>query len=655
MTESIKTTIETFTAEERRLLLYKLQSLTDKGGGSSQRKSSKRLVAYIRPHDSYQPENLQAYMKEQLPAHMIPSTVQLVEDFPYLPNGKIDKGALRKTKLKVTKKTKEARKSTSEVEKKLIAIWEDVLAFSPILTTDNFFEIGGDSILSIQIVAKARKLGIQLSPNQLFENQTIAELALFAKSENDQIKIATVEGDIPLTPIQHWFFDLHKSAPHYWNQIMEVRNTGITQPSILKEIVGEIIGHHDALRLSFKKLGDDWRARVLNQQDIHFFYHIDIKQFTDQKEQDKEVRNQLIAHQTAFDMSNGGLFRCVFFEGGKAGENRIFLIGHHLVTDMVSWNILQNDFRQLLRQQQQREHLELENKIATIKDWSEQLSELRSSADINKEVSYWQSQVCAQDLFPPDTESQQSIFEESSIHVLKWVLNENDTSFLMQEANELYNTKTEDLLITALVATICSWEEIKEFCFLMERHGRTAELLSADVSNTVGWFTSFFPVRIDLNSDGDIGEQIKGVKERIRNIPNNGIGYGVLKYLSDGQQLQGNPPLVFNYLGNKKSTNLPGEIIFTPRPEDIRHPSSERNYSIEINAFISEGQLHLNWSFAADKYKPDTMENLTAEFEANIKNIIEYCKNKDSGEYTPSDFPEANISQEDLDNLLKGM
>ena len=654
MKETLINKINALDGEERNLLLHKVKmQLNEREGNISEQ--PKRLVAYIKPKESFKMEALHAYLKERLPSYMIPTTIKTVEDFPLLPNGKIDKGALKKIRIKTEDEHVKPSVSTSVTEKKLIAIWEEVLDFAPVLPSDNFFEIGGDSILSIQIVAKARKAGIKLSPNQLFENQTIAELALFAKNEAQEIKKEKVEGELALTPIQYWFFELHKAAPHYWNQIMEVSNTNIAEPSVFKDIVSVIIGHQDALRLSFMKLGDTWSAHVLNQKDINFFYHIDLKNFADQKEQEKEIRKQLITIQNACDISKGSLFKCIFFEGNTPQENRIFLLGHHLVTDLVSWNILQNDIIQLIQQYQRQEPLVLENKTATIKDWAAQLFALSASPEIMDEVLFWQSQHCTQALLPSDFESRDSVFEEKSIQTITRVLNEQDTSYLIQGANDLYHTKTEDLLITALVATMCAWGEMEQFCFLMERHGRTADILSVDVSNTVGWFTAFFPVKMNFKSHADVGEQIKYVKEQLRNIPNNGIGYGVLKYLAGEEKLQQHPDLVFNYLGNQKSTKLAREIMFTPRSEDTRHPSSERNYSMEINAFISDGQLKLNWSFTRIKFKVATIDRLCIEFEEHLKDIIQYCKNKATGEYTPSDFPEANISQEDLDNLLKGM
>ncbi len=463
MTESIRTTIEGFSPEERKLLLYKLKTLGSEQGAPSAKKSSKRLVAYIRTSDSYQSDALQAYLKEQLPAHMIPSAVQIVEDFPYLPNGKIDKAALRSSESRTPKETKEYNTSTSEIEKKLIAVWEDVLAFSPIVTTDNFFEIGGDSILSIQIVAKARKLGIQLSPNQLFENQTIAELALFAKSEDDELQITSIEGAVPLTPIQHWYFEMHKSAPHYWNQIFQISEKQEHSPVEFERIIKKIVEHHDALRLSFKNDSGHWAAEVLSSKDIRCFHSIDVSSSNEIGELENRINNELVSIQQAIDLNKGGLFKCVYFETGDKHNNKAYLFAHHLVTDMVSWNIIQSDLKQLAQQTLNNKPLELDKKVSTIKNWADHLTALAETPEIKAELPYWESQRCKQQQFPVDFQHDLNSYPESSVESLKWTLDEENTALLMHDANELYNTKTDDLLITALVKTITDWAQLSQF------------------------------------------------------------------------------------------------------------------------------------------------------------------------------------------------
>ena len=657
MEQSIKSIIEGFSEEERKLLLYKVRSLVSLEDDPKPTKSSKRLVAYVRPGTAYDTDALQSYLKAQLPVHMLPSSVQLVDEFPYLPNGKIDKDSLKKLGVKSQNKNSDEAKPNSEIEQKLIAIWEEVLAFAPIVTTDNFFEIGGDSILSIQIVAKARKAGIQLSPNQLFENQTIGELALFAKQENEVVSLTAIEGGVALTPIQHWFFELHKTAPHYWNQIAELIDIRTYDPSVYEEITKELTRHHDALRLSFKNENEQWSATVLNNESITSFYHKDISGIKGKEQQQTAIIEELGNLQSNADLSEGGLFKCVYFEVGEANQNKVYLVAHHLVTDMISWNIIQSDFKQLLQLYLQEAALVLDQKVATIKSWADHLSALAQTAEIQSELPYWESQQCDWQHLPVDHKIKRLVITEDEVQSFSWELDTKRTHSFAHSANELYRTKPEDLLITALVRTIGEWANLDTFCFGMERHGRTADCITEDVSNTVGWFTSYFPVGVNYNKEDDLGEQIKSVKEKLRKIPNNGIGYGILKYLSRDQQnpkLNQQPPLVFNYLGNQARANDNSGLAFKSVAEGSRASSSERSYLLEINSMIKDGKLLVHWSYAKAYFEASTVEQLAGNFGQAITDIIQYCENKDKGEYTPSDFPEANISQEDLDNLLKG-
>ena len=507
-------------------------------------------------------------------------------------------------------------------------------------------------------MARARKSGIQLSPNQLFENQTIAELALFAKNDESDPKVESITGNVELTPIQHWYFEMHKSAPHYWNQIVEISPLAGHNPSVFERISREIIEHHDALRLSFKKENDQWTAEVCNIRDIKYFHLFDLSATNDVVELEERIKKELFEIQQAAALDMGGLFKCIYFETGNTLQDKIYLVAHHLVTDMVSWNIIQKDLIHLVSTDRDKTPGELDKKVSNIKNWADQLKALAETGEILSELPYWESHSCSTQKFPADFKNELQYYPESSIGSLTWTLDEANTAILMQNANQRYNTKTDDLLITALVATIGDWARLDQFCIGMEHHGRTASCLTEDATNIVGWFTAYFPFSTVNISGNALGDQIKNIKEHLRKIPNNGIGYGILKYLAAEQyrsRLQQQPQIVFNYLGNQTKNKEVSGLTFTPVSEGSRHPSSERSYAIEINSLITGGKLVLRWSYTKLLYKEATIKALADSFGEAIKNIIQHCDKKEPGEYTPSDFPEANISQEDLDNLLKGM
>ncbi|MGI9553192.1 MAG: amino acid adenylation domain-containing protein [Aurantibacter sp.] len=621
--------------------------------------SPKQLVAYLRVGSDYDPITLKGNLKKTVPEHMIPTSFIVVAEFPKLPNGKVNRNDLLKIKGRTEEQNKKSYSTPeNETQKKLVEIWEDVLNFSPVGIHDNFFEIGGDSISSIQIISKARKAGIELQPNQIFENQTIATLALFAKKEvHEALTEEPLDSEfIPLTPIQSWFFEVHTNAPHYWNQIVEFSSGEYIDPSAIERIGNELVAYHDALRLSFIQDGSTWKAQVLSADSITAFYHFDLEETSKISDRDQRIKSTLTTFQENCRLEEGNLFRVLYFECGtrRAKVGKVFIVCHHLVTDMVSWHSIFSDFLMALKQLGQNENISFKQKTASIKAWGVHLLELSKTKKLQEELVFWKKQHNDTRQLPTDFDFKGRLFEEGSIAIHTATLTKKDTVALLSEANDAYNTKIEDLLITVLLETICEWGQLEEFCLGLERHGRPKDNELINVSNTIGWFTSFFPVTLQ-NTKGDLGNKIKGVKEQLRTIPNDGIGYGILKYISDVRpenHLDQSPQLIFNYLG-KQGNKLDGiQGKFQYLLEGARDPRSERTYMIEINSYVSDDQLIMNWSYSTEIHKESTIIDLAGNFEKSLGELIAHCAGKIKKEFTPSDFPEADLSQDDLDSLM---
>ena len=618
------------------------------------------LIAYVEYQGILNQEKLKKQLAKSLPNYMVPSIIIAIDNFPLLPNGKIDRKRLPKPK-------KDGNKSLSvnfqeprnELEIALTEIWQEVLNITPIGVNDNFFEIGGDSILSIQIVAKARSQNLLLKPNQIFENQTIADLALFANfGAMDTTFEQSIEGDVCLTPIQHWFLNTHHNAPHYWNQIVQLSNVEKLDSTTIKSAIEELVSYHDALRLKFVKT-NSWKAIVNPKEEKEVFRLENVSSIGDSGEQDKQIKEMLFAIQESTKLSDGQLFKCVYFNCGETQGDQVFLIAHHLVIDVVSWNILLNDFNVATNQILGNRPILLGGKTVSIKQWGDYLEELSKSKRILEELSFWKSQKNDIHMFPSDFVCEKNCYEESTVEIYQASLGAEDTLRLQQDANWVYNTMIEELLVTALLSVFHEWSLLERICLGMEKHGRSAEILDLDVSGTIGWFTSYFPVSLNAINKGDLGNLIKSVKEQLRKVPNNGIGYGILKYLNQEQinieELDQKPQVIFNYLGNRVVNGHSTDIGFDLLWEGSRDPRSERSYGLEINAYILNGQLYSNWSYSTDLYKATTIEKLVSGFNDVLRQIILHCKNKEDREYTPSDFPEAGISQDDLDNLLENL
>jgi non-ribosomal peptide synthase protein (TIGR01720 family) len=656
MNDQLKYRIMNLSDDELKLVYFKFREAVDSKEVDVGKEGAERLVAYVQPKSNFNSDLLHAILSEQLPEYMIPAQIKLIKELPKLPNGKIDINALQiKTNIEPEQKP-DLQRPKNEIEEQLVLIWEEILNFSPISTADNFFEIGGDSILSIQIIAKARKKGILLSPNQLFEHQNIAELALFAQEDAKEWVKENSNGEILMTPIQHWFFEQHKIAPHFWNQIIQITNIKEITFTNLKKVVQALVFNHDALRSSFYKQNEEWIANIIEPEEIDCCHQFDLSDIKGIQNQNNKIDQVISQNQANSTLNKGNLFRAVYFECGDEQGNKIILIAHHLVVDKVSWNIILDDFKTGLDQVNKNQVIDYLHKTASIKLWGNHLEELSKSNEIGNECDYWNAQSHKGSLLPKDFVNNQESFAEHSFKMHQCYLNENDTAVLLKQANLAFNTKTEDLLLSSLVKTFCEWANLEQFHFALEKHGRTADIAALDVSNTVGWFTSFFPINLVNSKSNDMESLVKSIKEQLRAIPNEGIGHGLLKYFvkswNNSDLFAQAPELIFNYLGRSSNSTEAENIRFETKTEGTRHPLSEHTSGLEINLIIEGDRLCMRWSYCTELYKESTIVLLTNNFIQNLKNILSACINQESAGYTPSDFPEAGISQSDLDSLM---
>lgn len=630
---------------QQKLLLAKHIGVGKKGKSNGEGSSNQSIAAYFVADEEIGTTELRERLKDKLPEYMIPSKFIQLDELPKLPNGKVDVSLL---KLPVEDAAKPAVSvAQTETESQLVTIWEEVLGFHPIGVQDNFFEIGGDSILSIQIVAKARKKGIFLAPNQIFEHQTISELALFAKTENKKTTEETIAGTVPLLPIQHWFFKEHKNAPHYWNQAIQFDVPENLNPDLIKKSIEYLVKHHDALRLGFEKTKDSWNAFIADPVAINAFHSIDLTA-SSSLQIEAAIEQKSVELQENLDLSKAGLFQAHFFICGRGMKNKMLLIAHHLVTDAVSWQLLVSDLESICLQLSRGEEIELTSTTTSYRQWAAHVAELAASVQFDDEIEFWKEQNSL-GRFPVDVEAQLPIQEEST-HTITLKIDAATTENLLKNSNEAYNTKTEELLITALMLGIEKWGNISSLCLGLERHGRKYSKL--DLSDIVGWFTTYFPVALNIEDGTNFKSSIISIKEKLRSIPSEGIGYGVLRYLKNADGFTQKPSVIFNFLGNQKpfDSGVLGKARSVSK--GVRSPRSERYHLLEINAFIEEKQLILNFTYSQRFHQAETMEKLTEVFENCLRQLVEHCVIRETSEYSPSDFPEADLNQDDLDNLL---
>jgi non-ribosomal peptide synthase protein (TIGR01720 family) len=524
---------------------------------------------------------------------------------------------------------------------------------------DNFFELGGDSILSIQVISQANRAGLRLTPKQLFQHQTIAQLATVADTTGtQQSEQGLIIGDVPLTPIQHWFFEQNLSDPHHWNQAVLLELRQPLEPALIESVLQELLKHHDALRLRFAGGESGWQQEIANPDEVAPFTCIDLSSLPPE-EREAAFQTAATQLQASLNLSEGPLLRAALFDLGKHQPNRLLLTIHHLAVDGVSWRILIEDFQTAYGQISRDETVALPPKTTSFKQWAERLHEWARSPELQGELDYWfalSHQPTSR--LPIDFSTAANLVaSEKTVSV---ALSVEETKLLLQEVPAAYRTQINDVLLTALGQAFERWTGNNSLLLDLEGHGREDIFEGVDLSRTIGWFTAVFPVLLNLEKPSDLGAAIKSVKEQLRAVPNRGIGCGVLRYLNPeiAKSLHELPQaeVSFNYLGQFDQV-LPQSSLFMLSFEPsgpIRSPRGNRRYLLEINGFIASSKLQLDWTYSENIHRRESIENLATGFIESLRSLIQYCQSPDAGGCTPSDFAEFKWSQwgqDDLDNI----
>ncbi|WP_026736179.1 non-ribosomal peptide synthetase [Fischerella sp. PCC 9605] len=615
---------------------------------------NKRLVAYVVANtDTLDTQQLHSELKQKLPNYMVPSAFVTLDALPLTPNGKVDRKALpapdKNTAIDVVSPTT----STQEI---LAKIWAEVLGVEQVSIYDNFFELGGDSILSIQVVTRANAEGLVLTPKQLFQHQTIADLSTVVTTNTTvTAEQGVVTGTVPLTPIQYWFFEQNLPNPSHYNQSVMLEVSPDLKPELLEQALQQLLIHHDALRLRFTLSASNVTQFNAEYEETQVFSCIDLSKLSP-IEQQSALKSTADEMQTQLNLSQGSLMRAILFRLGNNQPGRLLLIVHHLAVDGVSWRILLADLFTAYQQLSHGLAIQLPAKTTSFKDWANRLSEYASSPALATELNYWLTQsACNVPPLPVDYIAGKEKNTIASAEQVSVSLSVEQTQALLQDVPSTYNTQINDVLLTALMQTFADWTGENTLLVDLEGHGREELFEDVDLSRTVGWFTSVFPVKLELNHHLQ-GEALKSIKEQLRQIPNRGIGYGVLRYLSQDKQLQSlpQPQISFNYLGQLDGVRSSSMLLgFAKESTGLTHcPQGYRSHLLEVDGFVVDGKLQLNWTYSSSFHHRHTIEFLAGMFIKILESLIYHCVDVEVGSYTPSDFPEAGLNQYELELLL---
>jgi amino acid adenylation domain-containing protein/non-ribosomal peptide synthase protein (TIGR01720 family) len=631
----------------------------------------RRLVAYVVPttdeqralpftsHPASLADELRTSLAAWLPDYMIPAAFVPLEALPLLPNGKIDRTALPAPASARTAMEPAFTAPRTPVEINLAAIWAAVLRRDPVGVHDNFFALGGDSILSIQIVARARQAGLQLTPQQLFQHQTIADLAaVVAPFAAPPAPARPVAGPLPLSPIQQQFFAHDRPDPQHDTQALLLALRRPVPAAQLAQVVAYLVAHHDALRLRFVQRANGWQAHTAPVGAPAPLARIDLRALPASR-QSAVIAASAAALQRSLHLADGPLLRVAYFDAGAAQAGRLLLIIHHLAVDGVSWRILLEDVQTLCAQLARRAAPSLPPKTSAFHHWTERLVEYAQSAPVQQEQSYWLEQRRATSgRLPVDAAGGANTV--ASARPVAVALSADATRALLQAVPSVYRTQINDVLLTALAQVLTDWVGTPAVLIDLEGHGREDLFADIDLTRTVGWFTTLFPVLLDLGDADGAGDALKAIKEQLRRVPNHGIGYGLLRYLrADAEVARAlrelpQAEISFNYLGQTDQV-LAAEGAFGPAHESsgpTQSPRGSRSYLLEVSGIIVDDRLQLAWVYSEQVHHRSTIERLAQAYLAALHALIAHCLSPEAGGYTPSDFPLARLDQPRLDRLV---
>ncbi|WP_143305922.1 non-ribosomal peptide synthetase [Chitinophaga vietnamensis] len=583
-----------------------------------------RLVAYVVPKGRFDREAVVSFLKGRLPEYMLPSQYVEMSALPVTASGKIDKRALPSPDDHVVGAYAAPR---NETEQALVAIWQELLRVQGVGIYDNFFELGGDSIITIQLVSQARRRGYLLHPRDIFLHQHIAALAgVVTSSREIQSEQGMLNGEAGILPIQQWFFEQNFAAPHHFNQAVLLNIDKSLDAAQLNTVAAALASRHDALRFRYRQEGAQWIQE--------YGYLLPVV-----AQEEAATTNEITAicerWQQQLDINTGELWHCVLIKTPLADAyNRLFIVVHHLAIDGVSWRILLEDIAAFLPVAAAGQALQTAPKTTSYRQWQQAIARYATDPATLAQLAYWQTTVKAYTPLPG-----------AAIHVLRKdtqthtvTLPEQDTRLLLGKAQQAYNTGINDWLLAALTQTISNWSAQPQVLITLEGHGREAIAPDLDTSQTVGWFTNMYPA---LLSAGNIPD----IKEQLRALPGNGLGYGALRYLHPDAAVRESlqlpaMDLLFNYLGqldNIIHTGVNVSLADEPTGEAVSGNNAFGS-KLEVTASVAEGQLYVSWTYAPAQYDAALIAQLAENYLAFLQAQLQTAAALEAPVPTPSDY-----------------
>jgi amino acid adenylation domain-containing protein/non-ribosomal peptide synthase protein (TIGR01720 family) len=603
-----------------------------------ERDEPKRLAAYVVPGDGGEidAEYLRAYLVQQLPDYMIPVAFVILERLPLTGNGKVDTKALPEPGwgIKATEHDEGhpavASQPQQEAETLISMLMCETLGLQAVGRDDSFSELGGDSLLAIRIVAKAGARCLRIEPRAFLEEPaTVASLAASSSWQEGPVgEQGIVTGEITLTPSQQWFFEQAFDEPQHWNGMWPLLSVGQRiDPALMSAAMQHVLLHHDMLRLRFRREENRWRAFIVEPEATEPipFSVVDLSDVPDPELQAR-VEEACREMQESLDLLDGPLVRLTYLDLGGGRPGRLHVAAHWIALDYYSSRIFFEDLQAAYLQLARGEQPLLPPKTTSFPQFTTELHEKAQTPELRRELRQWTARGRANvPELPLDHLTGEN--RQGSARQVAAVLGSEETRAVTYEVTRLHDCEVREAIMTALGRAVCGWTGKDSLLVEVEGHGREGLLDGVDVSRTIGRCSTLWPAYIKLGQD-EAAESVGAVRAGMRACPNRGIGYGMLRYLSDDpetrQVLAEMPaaPIGLNHWGHVDEyfTELIWPSIESPGPH--RSPAGLRPRLIEITSFIANGQLVMLWTYSENLHLAATIQKVAEQTMRELGNLL---------------------------------
>ncbi|SEN91020.1 bacitracin synthase 2 [Chitinophaga rupis] len=606
-----------------------------------------QLAAYFTGAAALQERTVRSYLRKHLPDFMIPQHIIPLAALPYSINGKINRDALPDPATVTANTTAAGWQPANATERLVLEVSARVLNRQQVNMDDNFFAIGGDSIKAIQIVATLFKEGLKLHVKDIFQNPEVGGWVACVQHTGAMPDNSRVTGECALTPAQAAFFELPYHKPDHYNQSVLLFAAAGWDEAVIHQCLTRLLEQHDQLRATFRRTAGTVQQHISSTVAASAPEVYDLRNKKEWRTEWKAAANGL---QESIQLEQAPLLKTALF---RLEEGDYLLIAaHHLVIDETSWRILLEDLGTLYSGLAAGREPLLPAKTDAYKTWAARMQQYAQSTELAATAGHWK-QVLEAGAAPITYEMQATGNYVKDIAAVHFELDAADTGCLFTNVNRTLRTELNDVLLATLGLALKDWCGRERICVALQGHGREAFYEKADVSRTIGCFTTAYPVLLNTGAVKDVQQHVKHTKESLRKAPLKGLGYGVLKQLNKTLQSYPEPQIRFGY-----ATQLEGllqdtffKIAAGPRGEHM-DKDCPREYDIDISCAITEGQLRITIAYNQRQFSAARMELLCDAYRSALQQLIQTCSTRSETALTPGDFSYKGLSAEDLDTFF---